>query len=108
TLLFKGCWQALENLVLRLPLPVIVKETGCGFSTATLARLNDIGVAAVDVSGYGGTHWGRIEGMRAQTTDVIRARAAETFRLWGRDTVQTVRDAVRINPSFEIWGSGGV
>lgn len=104
---FKGCWAALEQLVKTLPTPVIVKETGCGFSKATLSRLNNIGVAAVDVSGVGGTHWGRIEGHRA-VHDPVRYQTAETFRNWGIDTLQSVINAVAINPQFEIWGSGGV
>ena len=104
---FKGCWQSLEQLIQHLPVPVIIKETGCGFSTKTLIRLNDIGVAAVDVSGLGGTHWGRIEGQRAQQ-DPLRHQAGNTFRNWGIDTIQSVRNALSIKPKFEIWGSGGV
>lgn len=104
---FRGCWQALAQLVLALPIPVIVKETGCGFSAATLKRLDDIGVAAVDVSGLGGTHWGRIEGNRA-LHDPIRYKTAETFKHWGINTLQSVTNANFIQPKFEIWGSGGV
>lgn len=104
---FKGCWDALEQLIKTIPTPIIVKETGCGFSKNTLIRLSSLGVAAVDVSGIGGTHWGRIEGHRAKN-DTIRQHAAETFRNWGIDTIQSVRDAAAINPSYEIWGSGGV
>ncbi len=107
TPLFKGSWQALANLVKALPLPVIVKETGCGFSRSTLTRLNEMGVAAVDVSGLGGTHWGRIEGHRA-INEPMRYQAATTFRNWGIDTVQSVNSARSINPDFEVWGSGGV
>jgi len=104
---FKGCWDALEALVKNLNLPVVVKETGCGFSQATLTRLHNIGVAAVDVSGLGGTHWGRIEGHRAQH-EPMRRKAAEAFRNWGIDTAQSVRDGKDVSPDFEIWGSGGV
>lgn len=104
---FKGAWHALAELVKALPLPVIVKETGCGFSRATLTRLNDLGVAAVDVSGLGGTHWGRIEGHRA-VDEPMRHQASATFRNWGIDTVQSVSDACSLQPSFEVWGSGGV
>ncbi|AHE68167.1 type 2 isopentenyl-diphosphate Delta-isomerase [Legionella oakridgensis] len=104
---FKGCWHALETLVKHLPLPVIVKETGCGFSQTTLARLNDIGVSAVDVSGLGGTHWGRIEGHRA-VNEPMRQKASKTFRDWGIDTVKSVSDAISLNADFEVWGSGGV
>ena len=105
--MFKGSWHAIAALVKALPLPVVVKETGCGFSRPTLARLNDMGVAAVDVSGLGGTHWGRIEGHRA-VDEPLRHKAAATFRNWGIDTVQSVTDACSLNPTFEIWGSGGV
>lgn len=104
---FKGSWHALSALVRGLPLPVVVKETGCGFSTSTLTRLKDIGVAAVDVSGLGGTHWGRIEGHRA-LDDSVRAHAAAVFHNWGVDTVQSVRNAASLPPMVEIWGSGGV
>jgi isopentenyl-diphosphate delta-isomerase len=104
---FKGSWDALEHLVKNQALPIIVKETGCGFSQTTMKRLNDIGIAALDVGGLGGTHWGRIEGHRA-IDDLIRQKAAHTFRNWGIDTATSVRHAAHLNPSFEIWGSGGV
>jgi isopentenyl-diphosphate delta-isomerase len=104
---FQGSWKSLENLVRALPVPVVIKETGCGFSTQTLQRLNNIGIAAVDVSGLGGTHWGRIEGHRA-TQDMIRKQAAVTFRHWGIDTLSSVKAALALKPDYEVWGSGGV
>ena len=104
---YKGCWQALKNLIKKIHVPVIIKETGCGFSRETMKRLNNLGIAALDIGGLGGTHWGRIEGHRAQN-DPIRHQAAITFRNWGIDTVTSVRHAAQCKPSFEIWGSGGV
>lgn len=104
---FKGCLQALERAVKTIPLPIIVKETGCGFSPTTLKQLHDIGVHAVDVSGLGGTHWGRIEGHRAPDNSHAR-RAAQVFGSWGMDTVQSIKFARQLSPSYEIWGSGGV
>lgn len=104
---FKGCWQALEALVVASSVPIVVKETGCGFSRKTLRRLNDIGVQAVDVSGLGGTHWGRIEGHRAGEEKILKA-ASETFRNWGIDTVQSVKNAIDTATQMEVWGSGGV
>ncbi|MFZ4076361.1 MAG: type 2 isopentenyl-diphosphate Delta-isomerase [Legionellaceae bacterium] len=104
---FKGCWAALEALIKVFPLPVIVKETGCGFSEKTLKRLDNLGVSAVDVSGLGGTHWGRIEGHRAQGS-WAKQQASKTFRNWGINTVDVVKSAAAMNPSFEVWGSGGV
>ena len=104
---FKGCMQALEQAVKNVPLPIIVKETGCGFAPATLKRLHEIGVHAVDVSGLGGTHWGRIEGHRASAHSHAR-RAAQVFANWGMDTVRSIQFARELSPSYEIWGSGGV
>ncbi len=104
---FKDCWQSIDNLVRLIELPVVIKETGCGFSAKTLTRLRDIGVAAVDVSGLGGTHWGRIEGHRADH-DTLRRRTSKTFANWGIDTVSSVKAAVASKAKYEIWGSGGV
>lgn len=104
---FKGGLRALERLVKELGLPVIVKETGCGFSLATLRRLNGLGIAAVDVSGFGGTHWGRIEGGRSKDGEMLKF-AAETFKDWGVPTAEVLRDAGALKPDFAIWASGGV
>ena len=104
---FKGCWDAIAALVKVCSVPVIVKETGCGFSLPTLTKLSDLGVAAVDVSGLGGTHWGRIEGQR-NPADSLLHRAALTYRNWGVDTVTSIKHASSLKPCYEIWGSGGV
>ncbi|RUR11598.1 type 2 isopentenyl-diphosphate Delta-isomerase [Legionella sp. km772] len=104
---FKGSWEALKHLTQQLDTPIIIKETGCGFSKSTLSRLNDLGIKAVDVSGTGGTHWGRIEGYRAAHHE-IKHQTALTFRNWGIDTIQSIKNAMEIKPHFEIWGSGGV
>ena len=97
----------MEQLAQEALVPIVVKETGCGFSSSTLARLKELGIAAVDVSGLGGTHWGRIEGQRNPTNSLLH-QVAITFRNWGVDTVQSVQNAIRLEPDYEVWGSGGV
>lgn len=104
---FRGGLKAIERLCRDLDVPVIVKETGCGFSLKTLKRLRNTGVAAVDVSGLGGTHWGRIEGDRNNEND-IRFEAAKSLASWGISTVDSVADAVSLKPDYEVWASGGV
>lgn len=111
---FKGTTAALREVTKKLQalkIPVVLKETGCGFSETALARISTFGLAAVDVSGLGGTHWGRIEGARARETEggAIQANAAETFAHWGESTVDSVMAATRtLNSKTEIWASGGV
>jgi len=108
---FRGAWEALETLCRELGCPVIVKETGCGFHRTTLRRLARIGPVAptaVDVSGLGGTHWGRIEGARAGA-HTLHYAAAATFANWGEATVSSVLAAREtLGAQTEIWASGGV
>ncbi|MEN9722116.1 MAG: isopentenyl-diphosphate delta-isomerase [Pseudomonadota bacterium] len=109
---FRGGLEAIARLVRDLPIPVMVKETGCGFSESTLDRLASIGVAAIDVSGLGGTHWGRIEGARSPVSS-FESVAAKVFADWGESTVSSVRAAAEVlsknrEARYSIWASGGV
>jgi isopentenyl-diphosphate delta-isomerase len=104
---FRGGFQAIEALVKTLGVPVIIKEVGCGFSATTLQRLYDVGVTAVDVSGFGGTHWGRIEGYRSSETELLH-QVAKTFENWGLSTVESLLNAKQISGNKVVWASGGV
>jgi isopentenyl-diphosphate delta-isomerase len=106
---FKDSLKALSVLAKNLAVPVILKETGCGFSKDSLDRLHDLGIKAVDLGGFGGTHWGRIEGDRAKSSnDVLRAQAAVAFADWGISTVDSMLNANSKVRPYEIWASGGV
>ena len=101
-----GVGAALEALIRKLDTPVVVKETGAGLSGATARRLIDMGAAAIDVAGAGGSNWGLIEGGRAeQETD--RAHAA-AFADWGVSTAQAIVDVRRACPRAVVIGSGGM
>lgn len=108
---FKGGKEALKHLCQALNIPVILKETGCGFSKETLLELGSVGLFAVDVAGLGGTHWGRVEGERSPQ-DSLFHQAATTFKDWGIDTVESVINAVAVKNElqqpFQVWASGGV
>lgn len=104
---YRGALFALQNLTSELGIPVLLKETGCGFSHLTLEKLKGIQLAAIDVSGLGGTHWGRIEGRRAQALSP-QAVASQVFADWGESTVDSVLRVKEKLPGVEIWASGGV
>jgi len=104
---FKGGTKALEQLCAELSVPVILKETGCGFSRKTMMKLRDIGLAALDVSGKGGTHWGRVEAQRLPE-DNVRQAAGENFAEWGHTTVESMLAAREMEWPSELWASGGV
>ncbi len=110
---FGGSIDALARLCEGMKIPVILKETGCGFSEGSVRRVACLGLAAIDVSGLGGTHWGRIEGARAGEVDALGrrlTRAAQVFKDWGISTVQSVLNARKVLGSgpVETWASGGV
>jgi isopentenyl-diphosphate delta-isomerase len=86
------------------PLPVVVKEVGFGMDRADVAALRDIGVAAVDVAGAGGTNWALVEGRR----DPAAGAVAEAFAGWGVPTAQAVIEATAVAPDVPIIASGGL
>ena len=99
--------SALADFIERCPVPVIVKETGCGLDGKTAHRLKDAGAAALDVGGAGGTSFVQIEGIRAgRNGDGHKARLAETFANWGLPTVDSVRE-VR-NAGLPVIATGGI
>jgi isopentenyl-diphosphate delta-isomerase len=84
---FRGGLDTIARLVRALPVPILVKETGCGLSRSVGERLVAAGVRWVDVSGAGGTSWVGVETLRAKA----RTRAlGELFWDWGIPTAASV------------------
>ena len=104
---FKGGLEAIKKLVKNIPVPLIIKETGCGFSKETLDRLEDIGISAVDLSGLGGTHWGRIEGARYSKGEAL-FDIGETFSAWGVSTLESLMNSRAKPRDYNVWASGGL
>lgn len=104
---FAGGLKKIEEICKFISVPVIIKEVGCGFSEFTLKRLEGTGIYGVDVSGYGGTHWGRIEGLRAPANSP-QSIAAEVFSHWGTSTLQSMINTQRAHVNYQVWASGGV
>ena len=101
-----GVGAALEALVKALDAPVVVKETGAGVSAATARRLADMGVAALDVAGAGGSNWATVEGERS-TEPGDKAHAA-AFADWGIPTARAIAEVRAACPKTLVIGSGGV
>ena len=103
---WRGVGAALAALIAGLDTPVVVKETGAGISAPTARRLVDMGVAAIDVAGAGGSNWGLIEGERATAgPDKTHALA---FADWGIPAAQALAEVRAACPNSVIIGSGGV
>ncbi len=85
---FKGLLSKIEQLVRVLPVPIVAKEVGNGISGVMAQRLLDVGVAAIDVAGAGGTSWARVESERAK--DPKQRRLGNTFADWGISTAECI------------------
>lgn len=103
---FTGLLDKIGALVEAVDFPVLVKECGAGISGPTLKRLVDRGVAAVDVSGAGGTSWSKVEAHRAQ--DPLQHSLGETFGNWGIPTAVAIREGREAAPEALIIASGGI
>jgi isopentenyl-diphosphate delta-isomerase len=100
---FRGSLDALERLARELPVPLMVKETGCGISALTARRLRQAGVKHLDVAGAGGTTWIGVELLRKGTP----AAWEPEFREWGIPTAASVSAAAEAG--FEtLVASGGI
>ena len=103
---FTGLADKIETVCKALPVPVIVKEVGWGFSEQDARRLADAGVSAIDVAGAGGTSWSQVEMHRAK--DESQARLAAAFINWGIPTAEAILNVHRAAPELMIIASGGL
>ena len=101
---FRGGLERLAQLVSSLPVPVVVKETGCGISPDVARRVRGVGVRNIDVSGAGGTSWVGVETHRASLS---RRGLGQTFWEWGIPTAASV--ALTANLGFDaVFATGGL
>jgi isopentenyl-diphosphate delta-isomerase len=89
-----------------MPVPVIAKEVGWGFSEADVRDLANAGVAAIDVAGAGGTSWSQVEMYRAGQESQRRLAAA--FVDWGIPTSEAILNVRRSAPEMAVFASGGL
>lgn len=103
---FKDLAKKIEQVCKALPVPVVIKEVGWGFSEQTARRLAGCGVAAIDVAGAGGTSWSQVEMYRAKTESQRQLAAA--FVDWGTPTAEAILNVRRGAPGLPIFASGGL
>ncbi|GIL13597.1 MAG: isopentenyl-diphosphate delta-isomerase [Chloroflexota bacterium] len=103
---FAGLLAKVEQVCKTLPVPVIAKEVGWGFSEQNARDLKNAGVSAIDVAGSGGTSWSEVEYHRAP--NAFHARVAACFADWGIPTADAVQYARAGAPGLPIFASGGL
>lgn len=103
---FAGLLDKIEAVCKALSVPVIAKEVGWGFSERAARDLANVGVAAIDVAGAGGTSWTQVEMHRAESE--AQARLAAAFLDWGIPTADSILQIKKAAPEMRIFASGGL
>ncbi|MDQ0271096.1 type 2 isopentenyl-diphosphate Delta-isomerase [Cytobacillus purgationiresistens] len=98
---FRAALQRIEKITQSLEVPIIVKEVGFGMSNEAVSALRSAGVSIIDVGGFGGTNFSRIENER-------RERLLSFFDEWGIPTATSIIEARTNNESLSILASGGI
>ena len=102
---FRGVRDGIARIVEASPMPIVVKETGCGLSSHAARSLIGAGVHTVDVAGAGGTSWVAVETVRAAEGSSSAALGAELWD-WGLPTAVSVVACARAG--LVTIASGGI
>ncbi|WP_264738413.1 type 2 isopentenyl-diphosphate Delta-isomerase [Cytobacillus firmus] len=98
---FRDALKRIENIVSHSEVPVIVKEVGFGINKETVSMLASAGVTAIDIGGFGGTNFSRIENAR-------RERLLTFFNEWGIPTAVSIAEAASLGKDIDVIASGGI
>ncbi|RJS87924.1 type 2 isopentenyl-diphosphate Delta-isomerase [Candidatus Bathyarchaeota archaeon] len=105
---YLGALRKIRQIAESLDVPIIVKETGAGISAEDAKKLEEAGVAGIDVAGAGGTSWAAVEWYRAhQRGDHLAEEVGKEFWDWGIPTAASVIEVAQ-SVDIPIIASGGV
>ncbi|GBC74870.1 Isopentenyl-diphosphate delta-isomerase [archaeon HR06] len=105
---FKGVLDKIREFTKALDVPIIVKEVGAGISREVAIKLELAGVAAINVSGYGGTSWAGVEQLRAEAAKVKdKADLGLLFWDWGIPTAAALLEVCN-SVKVPVIASGGI
>jgi isopentenyl-diphosphate Delta-isomerase len=100
---FASLLPKLREVIPKVPYPVLLKEVGHGLSKDVALSIKDVGFAALDVAGAGGTSWAKVEEF-VNYGEVRHPDLAE----WGIPTVQALQDVHEVLPTMPLIASGGI
>lgn len=105
---FKGVLSKIREVIDEIDKPVIVKETGAGIGAEDARRLEDVGVACIDVSGAGGTSWAAVESYRSEEkNNEFAGTLGKVFWDWGIPTAQSIVEVTQ-TVKIPVIASGGL
>ncbi|MEM0087405.1 MAG: type 2 isopentenyl-diphosphate Delta-isomerase [Thermofilum sp.] len=100
--------ENLRQLARESPVPVLLKQTGEGFSREAALMVKGL-VKGIDVGGAGGTSFAVIEGLRARLRGLDELEEmASTFASWGIPTAASILEVRSALPDIFLIASGGL
>jgi len=103
---FSGLLNKIEEVVQKIPVPVVIKEVGWGISVEVAKKLINIGIRGLDVAGAGGTSWSEVEKHRALSDNLKEIAGA--FKDWGIPTADSIVNIRQIFKDIPLIASGGL
>jgi isopentenyl-diphosphate delta-isomerase len=100
---FRDLILRLEQIVPAVGHPVILKEVGHGLSGTVAHAVKNVGFAALDVAGAGGTSWAKVESF-ARYGELRHADLCEL----GIPTARALRECHQAVPEMPLIASGGI
>lgn len=98
---FESWLSTLTEVSKKSPVPVILKETGFGMNEETIKLAINLNLAAVDISGMGGTNFARIENGRREDKSTYLENIGYT-------TAESLEFAAPYRDKIDIIASGGI
>lgn len=95
--------ENIRQIIEEVPVPCLVKEVGFGISKETAARLYELGVRSIDISGAGGTNFAAIELARKPQQE-----SWDSMRFWGITSACSLLEVASLRLPFSIIASGGI
>jgi isopentenyl-diphosphate Delta-isomerase len=100
---FRALIPKMREIVPQTGFPVVLKEVGHGLSGLVAHSVADVGFAALDVAGAGGTSWAKVEDFahygQLKHPDLVEI---------GIPTAQALRDCHAALPNMPLIASGGI
>ncbi len=104
---FRGLIDQLAKLIPEIPVPVVLKEVGSGFSRKTLSKIRHLPIRGIEIAGVGGTSWSKIETFR--TNSRIQQLTGVHLADWGVPTAESLVAVVEdLSVGRTIIASGGI
>ncbi|MEZ0346511.1 MAG: type 2 isopentenyl-diphosphate Delta-isomerase [Infirmifilum sp.] len=106
---FRNFTEKLREFINASPVPVILKQTGEGFSRESAVKLLGLNIRGIDVGGLGGTSFAVIEGLRARLAGLFDVeKIADDFSSWGIPTAASILEVREVFPEILLISTGGI